>query len=446
MIIVDRALRQRQAEGKPIKVGMVGAGAMGRMLALQITTVVPGMELVGIANRTVENARRAYLEASVPPGDIVEVESPAAAASAVARGKRLVTDDPSLLTSLGELDAILEVTGAPEPAARVVLDAIEHGKHVAMMNAELLGTVGPILKTYADRAGVVLTDSDGDQPGVMMNLSRFVSGLGVTPVLLGNLKGLHDPYRNPTTQEGFARNAGLSPQMATSFADGTKMSLEMALVANATGLRAARLGMYGPDATTVHDAQNLFPLDELLEIGLVDYMVGAEPAPGVLCLGTHEHPAQKHWLGMYKLGAGPLYTFYTPYHLCHLEAPHTVARAVLFGDAAVSPDVGHVLDVVAAAKRDLKAGETLDGIGGYAFYGLAENAVDSTPARHLPVAIAEGCTMVRDVAKDELLLTDDVRLPDGRLIDRLRAEQLQACPAIPGRARGTAPGGEARGD
>ncbi len=438
MIIVDRALRQRQAEGRPVKVGMVGAGAMGRMLALQITTVVPGMDVVAIANRTVERARQAFLDAGVPEADIVEVESAGAAASAVARGKHIVTDDPLHLTSLGEIDAILEVTGAPEAAAHVVLDAFEHRKHVVMMNAELQGTVGPILRRYADDVGVVLTDSDGDQPGVMMNLYRFVAGLGVRPVLLGNLKGLHDPYRNPTTQEGFARNAGLSPQMATSFADGTKMSLEMALVANATGLRAARLGMYGPDAATVHEAQELFPLDEMLEIGLVDYMVGAEPAPGVFCLGTHDHPAQKHWLGMYKLGNGPLYTFYTPYHLCHLEAPHTVARAVLFGDAAVSPDVGHVLDVVAAAKRDLKAGETLDGIGGYAFYGLAENAIDSTAAAHVPVAIAEGCTMTRDVEKDALLRMDDVRVPADRLIDRLRAEQLRTCPPVPGHVRSPA--------
>jgi predicted homoserine dehydrogenase-like protein len=125
--------------------------------------------------------------------------------------------------------------------------------------------------------------------------------------------------------------------------------------------------------------------------------------------------------------------FYTPYHLCHLEAPHTVARAVLFGDAAVSPDVGHVLDVVAAAKRDLKAGETLDGIGGYAFYGLAENAVDSTAAGHVPVAIADGSTMIRDVEKDELLRMDDIRVPADRLI-----EQSGACPPVPGHVRSPA--------
>lgn len=430
MIIVDAALRRRQDEGNPIRVGMVGAGAMGRMLALQITTVVPGMELVGVANRTVSRARQCFLDAGVDETEIVEVESVRRAATAMSRGKRFVTADPGVLTSLSGIDAILEVTGAPVHAAHVVTDAIAERKHVIMMNAELLGTVGPILRARADEVGVVLTDSDGDQPGVMMNLHRFVSGLGMRAVLLGNVKGLHDPYRTPTTQEAFARAAGLSPEMATSFADGTKMSLEMALVANATGLRAARLGMYGPNAKSVHDAETCFPLEELLEIGLVDYLVGAEPAPGVFCLGTTEHPAQKHWLKMYKLGDGPLYTFYTPYHLCHLEAPHTIARAVLFGDAAVSPDVGHVLDVVATAKRDLRIGEAIDGIGGYTVYGLAENAVESVRAGHLPVAISEGCTLVKDVRADQVLTYGDVSLPDGRLIDRLRADQEVRHPPV----------------
>ena len=430
MIIVDAALRQRQADGNPIRVGLVGAGAMGRMVALQILTVVPGIELVGIANRTLERARQSFLDAGIPGSEIAHVENSTQAAAASDRGHRLLTDDPLLLTRMERIDAILEVTGAPEFAAAVVLDAIANGKHVITMNAELQGTIGPVLRARADEAGVMLTDSDGDQPGVMMNLFRFVSGLGVKPVLLGNVKGLHDPYRNPTTQEAYARNAGLSPEMATSFADGTKLSLEMALVANATGLRAGRVGMYGPEAQTVHEAQTLFPLDQVLEVGLVDYLVGAEPSPGVFCLGTHDHPAQIRWLKQYKLGEGPLYTFYTPYHLCHLEAPHTVARAVLFDDAAVSPDVGHVLDVVATAKRDLRKGEVLDSIGGYTFYGLAVNADVSVPAEYLPVGLAEGCEVLRDIPKDELLTHRDVRPPADRLIDRLRAEQLERCPPV----------------
>lgn len=421
MIIVDSALRRRAEEGNPIRVVMVGAGAIGRGIALQVATAVPGIEIVAISNRRIELAERAYREAGAPdPQRVTDQDGLAAARE---RGLPAVTDDPSLLCSAPDVDVVWEVTGAVEFGAHVALDAIANGKHLVTMNAELQGTVGPILKQRADDAGVIVTDSDGDQPGVMMNLWRFVRGVGVQPVLLGNMKGLHDPYRNPTTQEEFARRNGLTPHMAASFADGTKMSFEMALVANATGLRAGRRGLYGPDCARVEDAADLFPLDQMLDVGLVDYIVGAEPAPGVFCLGYHDHPEQKRWLELYKLGEGPLYTFYTPYHLCHLEAPTTVARAVLFGDAAVAPDHGHVVDVVTVAKRDLQAGELLDGVGFYLTYGVCENADTAHAEQLLPMGLAEGCTVVRAVRKDEVLRYEDVELPPGRLVDSLRAEQ-----------------------
>jgi predicted homoserine dehydrogenase-like protein len=295
------------------------------------------------------------------------------------------------------------------------------------MNAELDGTVGAILKVHADRAGVVLTGSDGDQPGVTLNLHRFVKGIGVRPVLCGNIKGLHDPYRNPTTQKGFAEKWGQNPQMVTSFADGTKISFEQAIVANATGKRVARRGMYGPTVpagTPVTEAGSLYPLEELLEgPGIVDYVVGAAPGPGVFVLGTHDHPAQRRYLDLYKLGGGPLYCFYTPYHLCHFEVPNSVARAVLFGDAAIAPLGAPCVDVVAAAKVELRAGETLDGLGGYHTYGLAENADAARRGRLLPIGLAEGCRLKRGLPRDAVLTYDDVELPEGRLCDRLRAEQ-----------------------
>jgi predicted homoserine dehydrogenase-like protein len=421
VIIVDTALRRREEEGNPIRVGLVGAGAMGRALALQVGSAVPGMEIVAISNRHPEAAELAYREAGAE--EVVRVSDEAELAEAMERRVPAYTDDPCLLCAAEGIEVIWEVTGAVGFGASVVLEAIEHGKHVVTMNAELQGTVGPLLKERAEAAGVVLTDSDGDQPGVMMNLYRFVHGIGIRPVLVGNLKGLHDPYRNPTTQEAFARRNGLTPHMATSFADGTKMSFEMALVANATGLRAGRRGLYGPSCAHVRDAAGLFPFEQMLDVGLVDYVVGAEPAPGVFCLGYQEHPVQKRWLQLYKLGDGPLYTFYTPYHLCHLEAPTTVARAVLFRDAAVAPHSGHVVDVVANAKRNLRAGEVLDGIGFYMTYGVCENADVTRAERLLPMGLAEGCTLVRDVPQDATLTYDDVALPEGRLVDALREEQ-----------------------
>jgi predicted homoserine dehydrogenase-like protein len=246
-------------------------------------------------------------------------------------------------------------------------------------------------------------------------------------VLCGNIKGLHDPYRNPTTQEDFARRWGQNPQMVTSFADGTKISFEQAIVANAVGMRVARRGMHGYEVeggTPIEEAAGRFSDDELLGgPGIVDYVVGAVPSPGVFVLGTHEDPTQRHYLELYKLGKGPLYCFYTPYHLCHFEVPTTVARAVLFGDATIAPEDGPRVDVAAAAKTALSVGTTLDGLGGYTTYGLAENADVFATERLLPIGLAEGCRLLRDVSRDDVLSYDDVELPPGRLADRLRAEQ-----------------------
>jgi predicted homoserine dehydrogenase-like protein len=425
MIIVDRALEERERAGKPIRVAMVGAGFMGKGIALQIETATPGMRLVAIANRTVSRARDAYEQAGAE--NVVEVESAAALAKAIEAGRPAVTADASLVAAADGVDAIVEVTGAVEEAAHVITRALDHGKHAILMNAELDGTVGPILKRHADRAGVVYTNADGDQPGVEGNLYRFVRGIGVRPVLCGNIKGLHDPYRNPTTQQGFAERWGQNPKMVTSFADGTKISFEQAIVANATGMRVARRGMLGPTVeagTPVEEAAKLFPVEELLEgPGIVDYVVGAAPGPGVFVLGTHDHPQQRHYLELYKLGEGPLYCFTRPYHLCHFEVPNTVARAVLFGDAALAPAGGPQVDVVAAAKVGLEPGQELDGPGGYLTYGLAENHETAEAERLLPMGLAEGCRVTRAVAKDAVLTHDDVEVPDGRLVDELRAEQ-----------------------
>jgi predicted homoserine dehydrogenase-like protein len=431
MIIVDSALARREAEGNPIRVAMVGAGFMGRGIALQLLTSAPGIRLVAISNRNVETARNAYALAGAE--NVEHVESAAALEAAISAGRYAVTEDAMLLAEADAVDALIEVTGTIELGARVTLSAIEHGKHVILMNAELDGTIGPILKQYADRQGVVITNSDGDQPGVTMNLYRFVTGIGVRPVLCGSVKGLHDPYRTPTTQEGFARKWGQKPQMVTSFADGTKISFEQAIVANATGMRVARRGMYGPTVepgTHVRDAAELFPLDELLEgPGIVDYVVGAEPAPGVFVLGTHDDPQQQHYLNLYKLGEGPLYCFTTPYHLCHFEVPTTVGRAVLFGDATIAPEHGLRVEVVATAKKDLHAGETVDGFGGYMTYGLAENAETARAEDLLPIGLAEDARLTRDVPKDQVLTYADVERPEGRLSDRLRAEQDALVPA-----------------
>jgi predicted homoserine dehydrogenase-like protein len=423
MVIVDNALKARAAQGKPIQVGMIGAGFMGRGIANQIVNSVPGMRLAAVANRTVPQAIRAYTEAGA--ADPVQVKDSRELEDAIRRGKYAVTDDPAIVCRAAGIDAIIEVTGAVEFGAHATCEAIAHGKHVILMNAELDGTIGAILKVYADKAGVIVGGCDGDQPGVQMNLYRFVKSIGLTPLLCGNIKGLHDPYRNPTTQKGFAEKWGQQPTMVTSFADGTKISFEQAIVANATGMQVARRGMLGYTVDGhVDDLTKRYDVEELKRLGgIVDYVVGTKPGPGVFVLASHDDPKQRHYLNLYKLGEGPLYSFYVPYHLCHFEAPLSVARAVLFRDAVLAPLGTPRVEVITAAKIDLKSGQQIDGLGGYLTYGLAENAPVAQHDNLLPIGLAEGCRLKRDVAKDQVLTRDDVTLPEGRLSDRLRAEQ-----------------------
>lgn len=183
--------------------------------------------------------------------------------------------------------------------------------------------------------------------------------------------------------------------------------------------------MYGPECRHVRDASDLFPLEAMLDHGLVDYVLGAEPSGGVFVLGYNADPVQQQYLRYYKMGEGPVYVFYTPYHLCHMETPLTVARAVEFGDAAVTPLGGPVCDVITVAKRSLESGEVLDGFGGFTTYGVLENSDIVEEEGLLPNGLSEGCRMRRPVSKDEPVRYDDVDIPAGRIADRLRTEQSE---------------------
>jgi predicted homoserine dehydrogenase-like protein len=423
VIVVDSLLKARQADGRPIRVALVGAGFMGRGLVNQIVNSVPGMDVVAIVARRPEQGVRAYTEAGLT--GVVEVDSPAALARAAAAGTPAVTADHLVAIASDAVDVVVDVTGAVEFGAHVALACFEHGKHLVLMNAEVDATVGPELARLADKSGVVYTGCDGDQPGVQMNLHRFVSGLGLTSLVAGNIKGLQDEYRTPTTQQAFAERWGQDPHMVTSFADGTKVSVEQALVANATGMSVHRRGMLGMDHDGhVDELTTRYDVEELTALGgAVDYVVGARPGPGVYILATHDDPKQRHYLELYKLGTGPLYSFYQPYHLCHFEVPTTIARAALLGDATIRPLGAPSVEVVTTAKTDLAAGTVLDALGGYHYYGQAEKAGTTAAEALLPVGVAEGCTLVRDVPKDATLTYADVRLPEGRLVDRLREAQ-----------------------
>ncbi len=426
MIIVDSALEARRAAGDPVRVGVVGAGFAGRGLVHQITEATPGMEVSVVANRTLDEAAKAFTDIGVD--DFATVSTPAELAAAMAKHQPAITDDPSLVTGNDRIEAIVEATGEIEFGSHTAVAAIENGKHLVLLNAELDCTLGPILKKRADAAGIVFTDADGDQPGVIMNLVREARMMGFTPVVLGNIKSLLDHRRTPETQAGFAANVFQRPKHITSFADGTKIAAEMACVANASGFGVSQRGMEGPTTSRVEEAHALFPVEKLYQDGggIVDYILGAEPSFGVFVLAYSEGWFHQRYMKIYKMGDGPVYTFYRPYHLSPLETPLTVARSVLFGDSSVTPIGAPVTDVVALAKFDLTAGTRLDGVGGFTCYGVMENSPVARSENLLPIGLSDGCVLTRDLSQDAPITFDDVELPAGRLSDRLWAEQTAA--------------------
>ncbi len=422
MIIVDRALKAREAQGTPIRVGMIGAGFMGQGLTNQIENSVPGMRIAAIYNRHPERAFQVYRYAG---RQAIAAGTQNALDEAVRRAQAVVAEDPLTVCRSPEIDVVVDVTGSVEFGARIILEAFRHGKPVVLMNAEVDATIGPMLRVYAKKHGQIVSACDGDEPGVQMNLVRWVQGLGLTPRAVVNVKGLQDPYRNPTTQKGWAERWGQNAAMVTSFADGSKISFEQSIVANATGFKVRSRGMSRgrPYNGSIMDAPGLYDPDELRALGgIVDYTVGP-PLIKVFVLAEHDDPRQRHYLSLYKMGEGPLYPFWIPYHLVHFETPFSIARVVLFGDELAPPLGGPVVEVCAVAKRDLRAGEVLDEYGMYMTYGEAVNVEEMSANRYLPEGLVEGCRLVRGIKKDEVLTYDDVVLPEGRVADHLRAEQ-----------------------
>jgi len=425
MIIVDKALKARAEQGNPVKIAVLGSGFMAQGLTNQIANSVPAMSVVAIYSRKPQKAIHVLnYSGLINP---IEATTQNQLDDAIRDRQPVFTQDVMLVARSEQVDLIVDTTGSVEFGAHVVLEAFKHGKDVVLMNAELDATIGPILQTYADKHGVILSACDGDEPGLQMNLYRWVKGLGLTPRVMGNIKGLQDPYRNPSTQKGFAEKWGQNPAMVTSFADGSKISFEQAIVANATGMVVKSRGMsrgakYEGDVMKIG---KLYDIEELRRLGgIVDYVVGT-PLTKVYCLAEHPDPKQQHYLNLYKMGEGPLYSFFLPYHLVHFEVPNAIARVALLRDSVARPLGGPVVEVCAVAKRDLKAGEVLDDYGMYMTYGEAVNADEMSNSRYLPEGLVEGCKLRRDIIKDAVLTYADVELPQGRLADQLRAQQYR---------------------
>lgn len=422
MVIIDNALAQRERENNPIKVGIVGSGEMAKGLLNQIEKFTKGMKVVAHYNRSLERPKRVYKSLQL---DFTLVETMAEFEKAHKAGTIALTRNLEILTTAGQVDIVVDMTGTIEFSAQLVMDCIENGKDILSFNAELDATLGPILKYKADKAGVKYSIAEGDQPGCTMNLYRFVKQMGFTPLVCGNIKGMLDEYRTPETQEEFAASWNMSPYMATSFADGTKVSLEQACIANATGMRVSKRGMNGFESKGhIDKLTNLYDVEQLKEWGgIVDFIVGAEPGPGVFVYASSDDPFSHKYLKYGKLGEGPLYSFYIPYHLLFFEIPNSIARMVDFNDDIISAKAGPTVEVITLAKSDLKAGDQLDRMGGFTSYGVCENHDVARRENLLPIGLANQCVLKNDIIKDGPISYDDVVLPEGRLGDFLVEEQ-----------------------
>src|SRR5579859_4558818 len=309
-------LERLRALDVPIRVGIIGVGSMGRGLVRQIS-LTPGIECLALADLHV---RQAMERLRVMGHRCREASNLVDARRALREGELPVFADGLQICEMPDIDVVIEATSAVLDGGRYALAALEHQKHLVLMNSEVDLIFGPALVRAAESRGVICTSCDGDQHGVIKRLLDEITLWGFQPVLAGNIKGFLDRSANPTTIVPEADKRKLDYRMCTSYTDGTKLCIEMALVANAYGLRTAVPGMLGPRARTVTEVLDLFDFASIRNDGsaVVDYVLGAEPGGGVFVVGASDDPYQRDMLEYYKMGGGPFYLFYRPYHLCHI--------------------------------------------------------------------------------------------------------------------------------
>lgn len=422
--MLHQLLEERERAGQPIRVGIVGTGQMGEGLVCQME-MMKGMKAFAIADVIPGRAVAVYREANVPDDLVVETTDAGLANQALAEGKRVASTDASLLAKLENLDIIVEATGIPEVGAKVALDAILGKKHVLQMNVETDATVGYILRRMANSAKVVYTLTAGDEPGATMELYDFAHSLGFQVVCAG--KGKNNPLDRSATPATLAEKAAkqmMNPKMLTGFVDGTKTMVEMTSLGNAIGFVPDVRGMHGPNATPKMLADVFVPKTAggvLEKTGVVEYSLGV--APGVFVVFTSDHPKIIRDLRYLQLGNGPYWALYRPYHLTSLETPISIARAVLRGETTIATERPPVVETVAVAKRDLKAGETLDSLGGYTMYGIIDEARQARQENLLPLGLAPGGKLINDVPMGTPIRYNDVELDESLTIFHLRRLQ-----------------------
>lgn len=405
--------------GNEAQVAVVGTGFVGRGLVQRLEGS-PGMRTALVVNRTSSAAVRALGDAGNDPHQIVVSDDPDELRAAIADRIPAVTTSPEVIAEIEPIDVVVEATGAIDHGARVVLGSLQAGKHVVSMNAEVDATIGYLIHDIAARMGSVYTISDGDQPGVLLRHMEFVEGMGFEIVAALNCKRNLDVHQTPDSSRAYAARDDTSLLMTTAFGDGTKMNIENAVVANLTGLVPDRRGMHGVRTTLADVVGDV--LSVLERRGVVDYTLGGDFAAGVGAIGRAESPVfVGPYMRYFKMGDGPDHFFFRPYHLVHLETPVTIAEVVLDRMPLRAPADPPVADVVAVAKRDLEAGDRLDGIGGFTCYGQID-AVERAEGL-LPIGLSEHARLVRRVRRDDPISLDAVEIDERATIVELRRRQ-----------------------
>jgi predicted homoserine dehydrogenase-like protein len=400
-----RDLARRADEGRPVRIGVIGSGEMGTDLVTQ-GRLMRGVEICAISTRRPHTAREAITIAYGDDSRGAEADTPSRLTAAIEAGKIGITSNELLVTN-PLIDVVIDATGKPGVAADFDLMAMEHGKHVVMMNVEADVTIGAFLKKEADRLGVIYSVGAGDEPSSCMELIEFASALGYTIVSAG--KGKNNPLDHDAVPDDYREEAArrnMNPRMLVEFVDGSKTMVEMAAIANATGLVPDVPGMHGPKADRDELAKVLIPREDggiLLKKGVVDYTIGKGVAPGVFVIVEATHPRIIERMDDLHVGKGPYYSFFRPYHLTSLEVPLTAARIMLYGRPDMVPLPTPVAEVCALAKRDLAAGEIFDAIGETCYRSWTMTAVEAREKGAVPVGLLEGGTVLKAVKKGELL-------------------------------------------
>jgi len=419
-------LADRAETGKPIRIGLVGAGEMGTDVVARIAHM-QGIEIGAISTLNIDNAHKAVEIAYGDKGRSKTVSSQSEISQAIELGKIPVTDDNSLIVECDQLDVVVDATGVPAVGAEIGLKAMQHGKHLVMMNVEADVTIGAYLNAEAQRLGVTYSLGAGDEPSSCMELIEFVSAMGHPIVCAG--KGKNNPLNFDAVPDDYleeAKRRNMNVRLLVEFVDGSKTMVEMAAIANATGLLPDKPGMHGPSAAIDQLSSTLIPEDDggiLSNPGRVDYSVGRGVAPGVFVIADMSHPRIRERMEDLKMGKGPYFTFHRPFHLTSLEVPLTCARVVLYGKADMVPLAKPVAEVCAVAKRDLKTGDKLDAIGEYTYRAWIMTAAEARTAKAIPCGLLQHSVVTSPVAKGGLITLDNTRLPENSAIVELRKKQ-----------------------